>query len=302
VSGPGIDGAPPLTLPLERVGVVGREATQGIDEMLAILHRMADGSGARLFPESSLRRGPLADTAPLSALKGEAPDLLVSLGGDGTLLRGATMVPRGTPILGVNLGHLGFLTSLPASDLEMGLHALQEGKGWLDLRNTVEATVTRNSGDEDTEVWALNDLVLHKGGVARVVRLSLTIGWGERVEEIGSFSGDGIIVATPTGSTAYSLSAGGPILVPDMSSWVVTPISPHTLAMRPLVLPARGRLTIKALDRAEELVLTADGQTGLPLSPGDRVVIRPGRERIALVRFPGQTFFDTLQRKLNWAI
>jgi NAD+ kinase len=293
---------PGLELPLERIGLVARDQTDGLGSALELVQGLAQEQGFTLFPEERIRSGPLADSPPLESLGSDAPDLLLSLGGDGTLLRGATMVPRGTPVLGVNMGHLGFLTSIPAEELEEGLEAMMAGRCWLDQRNTVEAAVVGNGGEDHGETWALNDLVLHKGGVARVVRLSLAIQNGSQGEEIGSFSGDGIIVATPTGSTAYSLSAGGPILVPDMASLVVTPISPHTLAMRPLVLPARGELIIEAVDRAEDLVLTADGQTAIPMGPGDRVRIRPGEKRVALVRFPGQTFFETLRRKLNWAL
>jgi len=293
---------PQLVPPLRRIGLVGRDRTPGIADVLAELRRILDSWEAEVFAEAGMREGVFSHASPLEAVGDGGMDLLISLGGDGTLLRGASSVPLGTPILGVNMGHLGFLTSLPVTHLREGMEQIRRGDAWLDRRSTVEGDVVRNGGDLESSVWALNDLVLHKGGVARVVRLRLSVAWGGREEEIAKFSGDGIIVATPTGSTAYSLSAGGPILVPDMASLVVTPISPHTLAMRPLVLPVRGRLTIEALDRVEELVLTADGRKGIPLGPGDRVVVRPGRDRVTLVRFPGQTFFDTLRRKLNWAV
>jgi NAD+ kinase len=130
----------------------------------------------------------------------------------------------------------------------------------------------------------------------------MAVGPDGELDSIGSFSGDGVILSTPTGSTAYSLSAGGPVVFPTMDALVVTPISPHTMAMRPLVLPAETRLTLHAFDRAEELVITADGQEAVPLAPDDRVVVEKGAHRVRLVRFPGQTFFQTLRRKLNWAI
>jgi NAD+ kinase len=148
----------------------------------------------------------------------------------------------------------------------------------------------------------LNDLVLHKGGAARVTRLDLEVGRDGKLEEVGSFSADGVIVATPTGSTAYSLSAGGPIIAPTMDCIVVTPISPHTMAMRPLVLPDHVRLTIRPLERYDDLVVTADGQVAYSVGPGDRVEVEKGAERVSLVRFQGQTFFRTLRRVLNWAI
>ena len=293
---------PPLQTPIRTVGVVGRQGSEGLEELVRVVARLATDHGLELLPEEALRKGPLADRPLLAPGEDGPPDLLLTLGGDGTLLRGASMVPRGTPVLGVNLGHLGFLTSLSADELESGLAELLEGACWLDLRATVEAQVIHQENGEGAGIWALNDLVLHKKGLARVVRLGLWIGWDGGQEEIGRFSGDGVIVATPTGSTAYSLSAGGPILTPELTSLVVTPIAAHTMAMRPLVLQARGSLTIQALDRAEQLVLTADGQSAVPIGLRDRVVIRPGSERVAVVRFPGQTFFDTLRRKLNWAV
>jgi len=293
---------PPLKTPVRTVGLVGRVGSEGLGELVRVVTRLAKDHDLELLPEEALRTGALADRPVLAPEEDGAPDLLLTLGGDGTLLRGASMVPRGTPVLGVNLGHLGFLTSLPADELESGLAELLEGACWLDMRATVEASVIHEKNGEGPQIWALNDLVLHKKGLARVVRLGLWIGWDGGQEEIGRFSGDGVIVATPTGSTAYSLSAGGPILTPELTSLVVTPIAAHTMAMRPLVLQARGSLTIQALDRAEQLVLTADGQSAVPIGLRDRVVIRPGSERVAVVRFPGQTFFDTLRRKLNWAV
>jgi NAD+ kinase len=145
-------------------------------------------------------------------------------------------------------------------------------------------------------------MVVHKGGVARVTRLDLLVGTDGNEDEIGSFSGDGVIVATPTGSTAYSLSADGPIIDPSMECIVVTPICPHTLAVRPLVVPAEDRITIRAQKRSETLFLTVDGQVGRELSAADTVVVQRGDARIRLIRFPGQTFFSTLRRKLNWAV
>jgi NAD+ kinase len=303
---PGPEGLPS---PVRTVGIVGREATESLAGALEELIRFAESHDLELYPEASLCRGPLSGALSLDELEA-APDLLLTLGGDGTLLRGARTVPRGTPVLGVNLGRLGFLTSLAAGGLRHGLEQVLAGEAWLDRRATLEGSLVEAEEDEEegteasseSSFWALNDLVLHKGGVARVVRLELSMGRNRKRQRIGSFSGDGVIVATPTGSTAYSLSAGGPILVPDMSAIVVTPISPHTLAMRPLVLPGRDILRVDALEGADDIVVTADGQTAVRLAPRNRMVVRPGEERVTLVRFPGQSFFDTLQRKLNWAV
>jgi NAD+ kinase len=223
------------------------------------------------------------------------------MGGDGTLLRGARLVASAhVPVLGINFGYLGFLTSIAPEDLESALDAVLRGEYWLDVRFTLEALVQDRQG-QTTEVYtALNDAVLHKGGFARVIRLALSI--GPEHEEIGSYAADGIILATPTGSTAYSLSAGGPIVVPTVDCIIATPICPHTLVVRPLIVPAASELHVDVLTPTTELILTIDGQDGAHLQPGDRLVIRRGLPTVPLVRLRGQTFFQTLRRKLHWAL
>jgi NAD+ kinase len=231
----------------------------------------------------------------------EDVDLLITLGGDGTLLRGARLVARAhKPILGVNLGYLGFLTSIAPSELDAGLTSLLAGDYWLDMRFTLEAQVVTKNGLAGPSYVALNDAVLHKGGVARVIRLAVFI--GEDREEIGSYSADGIILATPTGSTAYSLSANGAIVVPTVDCIVATPICPHTLAMRPLVLPADQQIIVEVRPPASELMLTVDGQDGEPVKAGDLLIVRKGEPTVPLVRFHGQSFFSTLRRKLHWGL
>jgi NAD+ kinase len=298
-----VEGQPaPLPGGFRKVGIIGRGPTDDVRSVLERVAAFARSRGVTLFPERELRVGQLANL-PLLAESGEGVDLLVTLGGDGTLLRGVRRVAaHGTPVLGVNMGRLGFLTSMSPAEVEKGLEQAFAGEALVDPRFTVDGQVFHADGSSGPRLWALNDLVLHKGGVARVVRLDLKTGPEGSQERIGSFSGDGVIVATPTGSTAYSLSAGGPVIVPTMDCLVVTPISPHTMAMRPLVLPDRVRLVIEAADRAEDLVVTADGQVACHLDPGDRVVIEKGTYRVALVRLPGQTYFDTLRRVLNWAV
>jgi NAD+ kinase len=229
-------------------------------------------------------------------------DLVVALGGDGTLLRAARMVQdRGTPVFGVNLGQLGFLTNTAEVELEAGLAQVLDGAGELDRRVTLQAQVFRGGEPEGEALHALNDVVIHKPGAARVTPIHLAVGEADDLEEIGSFSADGVIVATPTGSTAYSLSAGGPIIVPDVECIVVTAICPHALTVRPLVLPATRRLTVRPLDPSHELQITVDGQVAQFLEPKDQVVVSRGKHDVSLVRLPGQTFFGTMRRKLTWA-
>lgn len=278
-----------------RIGVVGQPRYHGLDAAAAVIARYAEKYGHTLLVEDHLH-DLFPGAAPFTA--GDV-DLLVTLGGDGTLLRGARLVaPYHIPVLGVNLGNLGFLTSIPPAELESALQRVRAGDFWLDVRFTLSARVVGSDGREGPAHVALNDAVLHKGGFARVVRLAIYV--GRELEEVGAYSADGIILSTPTGSTAYSLSAGGPIMVPEVEAFLATPICPHTLAVRPLVVPASTVLTVEVLTPSEEMILTVDGQEGVALAPGDRLVVRRGEATVPLVRFPGQSYFWTLRRKLHW--
>jgi NAD+ kinase len=281
-----------------RLGVVMRRGHPRLEHNLERLHRFADGKGLQLLFEKAVDEAAPADAAP--GLDGGAPDLMVALGGDGTLLRASRMVAGlDVPVLGVNLGQLGFLTAATEDELE--LDRILNRQFYLDRRFTLKATLLDGASAPTATLHALNDFVLQQVGMARVTRLSLQVGAQGQEEEIGSFTGDGVILATPTGSTAYSLSAGGPIIVPRMECMVLTPICPHTLAVRPLVIPADERITVRGVDRKVGLVLTVDGQEGRAVDEDGAVVVEKGDVVIPLVRFPGQTFFTTLRRKLNWA-
>ncbi len=170
------------------------------------------------------------------------------------------------------------------------------GEYELDERMALAIRFARADGEDGGEHLALNDAVLHKGGAARVIRLLVRASG----EEVATYSADGIILSTPTGSTAYSLSAGGPIVSPTVHCIVATPICPHTLSVRPLVLPADETVTVEVLSPTEELILTIDGQEHERLLPGAVIVVSRAPNPVRLVRFPGQTFFSTLRRKLNW--
>lgn len=284
--------------PFRRVGVVGQPRYEKLRDALEALARFAPDAGLELFAEPHLQ-----EALPGSSdLDPSALDLLITLGGDGTLLRGARLVaPYHTPVLGVNLGHLGFLTAAPPESLEIALRDIFRGEYLLDIRYTLEARVVSSDGAPGSAYVALNDAVLHKGGFARVVRLAVSIG-ERQPEEIGEYGADGLIISTPTGSTAYSLSAGGPIVVPTVDCILATPICPHTLAVRPLVLPADVVITVEIRSPIDEMLLTVDGQEGEALRRGDRLVVRRGEATVPLVRFRGQSFFSTLRRKLHWGI
>ena len=288
--------------PPRRVGIIARERQPGLDALLDRIRLAAEARGMEVRFEQAI-----ADYAPDGAaldLEREKVDMILSLGGDGTLLRAArTVLGHGLPLLGVNTGNLGFLTSAGEDEIESALDRLAAGDYFLDQRFTLKACVLDEQGNEVDEHHALNDFVVHKAAVAaRVTRLDLWVEGGIRREEIGSFMGDGVILASPTGSTAYSLSAGGPIVHPTMECLVVTPICPHTLAVRPLVIPASRKVTIRAADPDQDLILTVDGQEVRGLGHGEAVRVEKGDQQVQLVRFPGQSFFATLQRKLNWAV
>jgi NAD+ kinase len=233
--------------------------------------------------------GPLAADTPL--------DALLSLGGDGTLLRAARLLDgRAVPILGVNLGRLGFLTSCGGDELESGVRRLAAGEYTVEPRMTLAAEAVGPDGVRRHGWRSLNDVVLHKGGFARVVRFAV---WVDQ-EPVGTFAADGVVVSTPTGSTAYSLSAGGPVVVPTVDSIVLTPVSPHTLAIRPLVLPPSAEVRVAGEDGAEELLATVDGQVGARFNGAESLVVRRADEPVLVARFDDATFFDRLRRKLGW--
>lgn len=288
-----------LTGPIDRIGVVYREHTP---EVLAIVERLrswAADEGISLSIEENAGRAP---ATPLDLCE-DPVDLVVALGGDGTFLR-ASRLAMGTdiPVLGVNIGRLGFLTAIPDSCLEGGLHQVVSGDAVLEHRFRLRAVIEQDGDPRPTEFFALNDVVVHTSGAARVTPLILSVGDGDEMEEVGSFAADGVIVSTPTGSTAYSMSAGGPIITPEVEAIVVTPICPHSLAVRPLVLPAHRTIRIGSLEPEADHQLTVDGQVVHSLEPAEQVVVAREARPLALVRLPGQTFFKTMRRKLNWAV
>jgi NAD+ kinase len=277
-----------------RVGVVGHQGYGGLAEVLATLRRLAPALELQLSYEESLL--PVAGTGA-GRIAPQDVDAMLTLGGDGTLLRAARLVDeRAVPIIGVNLGRLGFLTCCPASDLEEALRRLSSRDYVVENRMTLDARVTDAAGGDRQRWRALNDVVLHKGGFARVVAVRVEADG----ETVGQFSADGVVIATPTGSTAYNLSAGGPVVVPTLETILLTPVSAHTLALRPLVLPATSQVTLRATDGPDELLVTVDGQVGCTFSAGESLVVRRSHAPVPIVRFPEHSFFSTMREKLHW--
>jgi NAD+ kinase len=228
------------------------------------------------------------------ALAREA-DVLVVIGGDGTLLSVARRTQRRVPILGVNMGELGFLTEVTEREAMPMLDRVLAGRYELDRRMTLAASVTRK-GQVARRSRALNDVVITNGALARIIEFTVFVDG----LLLATYRADGLIVATPTGSTAYSLSAGGPIVEPTVEVLLVCPISPHTLSNRPVVLRPDAVVRIAVAEREQDALLTIDGQEGMPLAGGDVVEVRRDRVPVDLVRSPDRTHYDVLRSKLGW--
>lgn len=279
---------------MTRLGVVGNRRYEGLPEILRRIARRAPALGMTI----AFERG-LAEVAGEGEIieDGSTIDGLLTLGGDGTMLRGARLLGgREVPILGVNLGQLGFLTACGLDQLDEALDRFARGDYRAEMRMQLEAHAQTIRGEERRSWLALNDVVLHKGGFARVVKLRVLVD----DEDVGVYAADGVIISTPTGSTAYNLSAGGPVVLPTQHLIITTPISPHTLAIRPLVVPADSEVTVRAEDGPEELLVTIDGQVGTMFAPGDSLVVRRASASVVVVRFSETTFFSVLRRKLGW--
>jgi NAD+ kinase len=222
-------------------------------------------------------------------------NFVVVLGGDGTLLAASRAVAKaGIPVLGINLGSLGFLTEVPLEDLYPTLQAIEQNRCEVDPRSMVHCDVFRDSTCI-AQYDALNDVVVGKSTIARLNHCDVYV---DRVF-VSSYQADSLIVSTPTGSTAYSLAAGGPIMMPDVHAFVITPVSAHSLTHRPLVVRDTAEIEIVAKTGTDEVYLSVDGQLGIPMLDGDRVCCRKSEHHVKLLHFSG-TFFDVLRTKMKW--
>jgi NAD+ kinase len=222
-------------------------------------------------------------------------DMVSVFGGDGTLLYAARLIGgSGVPILGINLGSLGFLAEVKLEDMHNAFELLLSGNYQLEQRVLLNVEVMRN-GQLSAQYLALNDAVINKGALARIIELEVSV----NSQPVLFTRADGLIMSTPTGSTAYSLSAGGPILYPTLEAFIIAPICPHTLTNRPVVIPDKHTVVV-CLRRGADAMLTVDGQVGMPLEPQDCVRVRRAEFTLQLVMPFGNTFFNLLREKLRW--
>jgi NAD+ kinase len=225
-----------------------------------------------------------------------ASELLLVLGGDGTLLAAARVAaPRGIPILPINMGSLGFLTSFMLQELYPALEDILAGRVTISERVMLHAELERGDKILDKQT-VLNEVVINKGALARMIELELSIDG----VFVCRYRADGLIVASPTGSTAYSLSAGGPIVHPSVESFIITPICPHTLSDRPVVVGDTSIIEVKLSAGTESVFLTLDGQKGIPLQATDRVRISRAQQLLKLIQTPNKSYFEILRNKLKW--
>lgn len=243
--------------------------------------------------EAIIRARGLVDVHPFCP--DEPCDLVVVMGGDGTLLSVARSLPEETPILGVNMGTLGFLTEINRGELYPSLVEVLGGRYQTERRFLLSCTLQRSSG-ATMSYQVLNDAVITKSALARIINLTTFIDG----QLIANYRSDGLIISTPTGSTAYNLSAGGPIVFPSLPVAVLTPICPHALTMRPLVVPDSSRIEVTLNTPQEEVYLTLDGQEGTTMAFRDTIRVESTGISVSLVKVSGRTFYDALRSKLRW--
>jgi NAD+ kinase len=281
---------------MKKIGIIAKNipaARKAVKKLAAWLEKR----GKKVFVDS--------ETAVALAMRGydrtELPalvEMLIVLGGDGTLLSAARNVAdahTGVPIFGVNLGSLGFMAEVSLDELYCNLEKAIAGELEAEDRIMLSASVIRN-GKRLARYRVLNDAVINKGALARMMELKVSVDGGL----LTTLRADGLIVATPTGSTAYSLAAGGPIIHPTIPCFVVTPICPHTLSNRPIALPDNVVVTVCLTSQSEDVTLTLDGQIGFPLAPLDIVEIKKSRSKMKMIKHPAKSYYEILRTKLKW--
>ena len=286
-----------LERPPARLGIITKPGEPRATALAGDIAEWARQHGLSLLVNDSLTEIPAGASAASLGEMAERSDLLIVLGGDGTMIGAARLVAgRGTPVLGVNLGSLGYLTEFAVEDVLPTLEEVSRGNFEVDCRMMLEWRV-RRAGEKVGEGTALNDIVVNKSALARIIEIDCSVG----NHYVTTYRADGLIVATPTGSTAYNLSAGGPIICPGTEAISICPICPHTLTNRPLLLPDTAEIRLQINTREQEVMLTSDGQTGVPLMAGDRVEVNKSDKTFNTIRPKNKDYFEILRNKLKWS-
>ena len=284
----------------DKIGSVGLLANSGKVSSRALVQsaaRLIQRSGRKLFCDAATAQlaGLKCPALPAAAALAAKVDLLLVFGGDGTMLRAAREVAGSqTPVLGVKVGGLGFLTAVQSPQLPAALKQIWAGDYLIESRPLIQAT-GRAQGKNISEL-ALNDFVVSRGATTRLIELAVTVDG----EELTRYRCDGLIISSPTGSTAYSLAAGGAIVSPGAEVLTLTPICPHTLSNRSVIVALDSIVQVTVVSERVETTLTADGQVQMPLNTGDFIQIRKSKSAVRLLRLRGSSFFKTLRQKLHW--
>ncbi|MBM4322006.1 MAG: NAD(+) kinase [Deltaproteobacteria bacterium] len=287
---------------MKRIGIITK---QNKPEAVLLTGKLMEWLGSKgievLIEESIIKAIRPTPTGPFlnGVKKEEIPshaEMIIVLGGDGTLLSVARLMGKHeVPILGVNLGGLGFLTEITLEELYRVLERVIKGDFVTDERVVLTAAVIRR-GEKRADFIVLNDAVINKGALARIIDIETTING----EYLTTYKSDGLIISTPTGSTAYNLSAGGPIVYPSLHCIIITPICSHTLTNRPIMIPDDVEVRAILKTKQQEVLLTLDGQQGFALEFGDTVVVKKAEGRILLIKSPYRHYFEVLREKLKW--
>jgi NAD+ kinase len=282
---------------IKRVGLIGNSEKPACVDSVRKAARLIQRAGREVFCDDTTARlgGVKTSVCDDAAALAHAVDLLLVFGGDGTMLHVAREIAgSATPMLGVNIGGLGFLTAVPSDELARALAQIWRGRFKYESRALIESSgVCRGRKIRES---ALNDIVISRGAVSRLISLDVTVD----DELITRYRCDGLIISSPTGSTAYSLAAGGPVVLPTAEVFALTPICPHALSSRPIILPLASTIRVKAASAAHPIILSVDGQVVGEMGNGDEVAVRRSRGAVRLMHLADSSFLEALRRKLHW--
>lgn len=281
---------------MKHIGIIAKKRIEALDLIRQVVDHLA-GQGYTLLIDKNLPHIDHRCQPVLPEFMPQHADLIIVFGGDGTLLSVARLEHiEMVPVLAVNLGSLGFLTEIGADELLAVLHKVLASDYALDKRMMLEVTIIKKGDEQGPSFQALNDVVVNKGALARMMDLDTYV----NDLYLNRFKADGLIICTPTGSTGYSLSAGGPIVYPSLNLFTITPICPHTLTNRPLIISDESIIRIELMSESEDVFLTVDGQVGVRIERHDRVIVRKSEKTLSLVKTPFRSYFEILKKKLKW--